>query len=218
MSTSKILPSLFTTTAFLIVGSIVNLGASPAKSAPALKASGIAAAYPLVYENGTETARATAMTTAGELVRRANYELVSQESSESAWAAAKLPMPAVGHMPTRASLRTFGRAVHANKVVYGSVSWHTRSIWVNAGPKTISTATVNAYVYDVASNKVVFRKTGVEGRSDEKTNGYKIAADLLFTPLVTAVSGGPATPQEQRSVQIAMAKAYQSWVKQGMSR
>jgi hypothetical protein len=30
--------------------------------------------------------------------------------------------------------------------------------------------------------------------------------------LVTAVSGGPVTPREQRAVQIALANAYSNWV------
>ena len=121
-------------------------------------------------------------------------------------------------MPTRATLEAFGKAVHADKVYYGSVSWHTRSIWVDLGPKTISTATVNAYVFDVNANKVVYKSEGIEGRSDEKENGYKIAADILISPLVTVVSGGPATPHEQRAVQIALGRAYHSWVKPGSTK
>jgi hypothetical protein len=81
------------------------------------------------------------------------------------------------------------------------------------GPKTISTATVNAYVFDVASNKIVYRKQGVTGRSDERESIYKVAADVLVTPLVSAVSGGPATPREQRAVQIALGTAYRPWVR-----
>jgi hypothetical protein len=93
------------------------------------------------------------------------------------------------------------------------VAWHTRSIWVNAGPKTISTATVSVYVFDVASGKVVYKKTGVAGRSDERSQVLKLALDVLVSPLVTVVSGGPATPQEQRAVQIALGAAYHDWVK-----
>ena len=41
----------------------------------------------------------------------------------------------------------------------------------------------------------------------------KAGADVLLTPLVTVVSGGPKTPHEQRAVQIAVAKALKDWVK-----
>jgi len=49
-------------------------------------------------------------------------------------------------------------------------------------------------------------------------NVYKIAADILISPLVTVVSGGPATPREQRAVQIALGRAYHSWVKPGSTK
>lgn len=174
---------------------------------------GMAVAFPWVFKNGTGTARTTALKSAEEILRKAGYASIPGDVAESVWASNGLPKPSLGHMPTSATLRTFGKALRATKVVYGSVSWHTRSIWVNLGPKTISTATVNAYVFDVASGKVVFKKTGVKGRSDEKSNGYKIAADILLTPLVTAASGGPATPREQRAAQISLGLALHAWAK-----
>lgn len=112
-------------------------------------------------------------------------------------------------------LKKFGKATGADVVLYGSIKWHTRSIWVNAGPKTISTATVTVYAYDVKSGKVTYKRSGLEGRSDEKTDGLKVAGAILISPLVTAVSGGPATPQEQRAAQIALARAYEAWAKKG---
>jgi len=173
---------------------------------------GTAVAYPWAFKKGTKTARITAVKTVEELIRRANYASVPGTTAASAWSAIRYKMPVVGSMPTRAALRAFGAKTRANQILYGSVTWRTRSIWVNLGPKTISTATVNAYVYDVRQNKVVFQNRNVSGRSDEKSNGYKVAAALLLTPIVTAVSGGPATPQEQRAVQIALGLAFRGWV------
>jgi hypothetical protein len=170
----------------------------------------MAVAYPWAFENGTDTARATATRSVEEIAQKAGYASVPAQVAKDAWISSN---PTVGHLPSRAALKAFGTAVHAKKVLYGSVSWHTRSIWVNVGPKTISTATVSAYVLDVATGKVVFRSKKVLGRSDEKSNGYKLAADVLITPLVTSVSGGPATPQEERAVQIAIGTAYHSWVR-----
>jgi hypothetical protein len=171
---------------------------------------GSAAAYPWGFNNGTGTSRATAITTAQQIARRAGYASISGTVAKNAWT---YTMPAYGSTPSRGALAGFAKKVKANAVIYGSVSWHTRSIWVGAGPKTISTATVNFYVYDAKRGKTVYQSTGVQGRSDEKANMYKIAADVLLTPLVTIVSGGPATPREQRAVQIAMANAAQKWVK-----
>jgi hypothetical protein len=173
---------------------------------------GMAVAFPWVFNKGTETARKTAQMTEDEIVRKANYVPISAEVASAAWRAEGYPLPTYRTMQTPKSLRLFGKRLRASRVIYGSVSWHTRSIWVNAGPKTISTATVDVYVMNVATGKVVYKRTKIEGRSDERSNGYKIAAAILFTPIVTAVSGGPATPQEQRAVQIALANALNKWV------
>ena len=173
---------------------------------------GTAVAYPWTFENGTDTARATAITSAEEIARKAGYASVPTDVAKAAWNSHNYRTPMFGRIPAKSTLRAFGRAVSADKVIYGSVSWHTRSIWVDLGPKTISTATVNVNVLDVKTGKTVYTRRKIEGRSDEDTNNYKIAADVLFTPLVTAVSGGPATPQEQRAVQVALGLACHDWV------
>ncbi len=172
----------------------------------------MAVAYPWVFSKGKSGSRHQAVTSVEEIARRADYASVPNDVAQAAWKKAKLPMPSYGNLPSKASLSKFGKALNASKVIYGQVSWHTRSIWVNAGPKTISTATVSTYVFDVASGKIAYQKNNVKGRSDEKSNGYKLAAAILITPLVTAVSGGPATPREQRAVQIALGNAYHAWV------
>jgi hypothetical protein len=170
-------------------------------------------AYPWSFHGGTPTSRKTAIATAAEIGRKANYASIPGDVARHTWRSSDLPRASFGRMPSKASLEAFGKSVHATTVLYGSVSWNTRSIWVNLGPKTISTATANVFVFDVQSNKVIYKKLGVEGRSDETSNGWKVAADVLVTPLVTAVSGGPATPHEQRAVQIALGKAYHAWVR-----
>ena len=193
---------------------MMALGLSPqSKGARQSGNQEVAVAYPWAFQNGTKTARQTAMATAEELGRKAGFELVPKGVARAVWGSNHYPTRSFGHMPTRATLAAFGNAVHASKVVYGSVSWNTRSIWVTMGPKTISTATVDVYVFDVASKKVVYRKEGITGRSDERESIYKVAADVLLTPLVSAVTGGPATPREQRAVQIALGTAYHQWVR-----
>jgi hypothetical protein len=177
------------------------------------RAKGTAVAYPFAFEKGTNTARNTAYEAAAGIARKAGYASAPKHVAEQAWEKLGIRDPKPSKMPSTANLTKFGRETRASVVLYGSVKWHTRSIWVGAGPKTISTATVSVYVFDVQAGKVVFSKTKVEGRSDEKENGYKVAAAILLTPVVTVVSGGPKTPQEQRAVQIALARAFYDWAK-----
>ena len=179
---------------------------------------GMAAAYPWSFEKGNDTSRTMAMSTAEEILRKANYASVPRDLAAKVWVSENLPKPAFGEIPTDASLEAYGKALHVDKILFGQVSWDTRSIWVNAGPKTVSTATVTVYVFDVAENKVVYTRKDKEGRSDEKSDGWKLAADVVLTPLVTVVSGGPAPPHEQRAVQIALGKALHAWVHTEASR
>lgn len=190
----------------------INGLASQQDSRPATTLKGTAVAYPWAFKKGNRTARTLAIQTVEEIAQRVGFTTIPVDVAQGNWEKRKLKAPVYRQLPSRATLQAYGRSLNANRVLYGSIAWHTRSIWVNLGPKTISTATVDVYVLDVASGKILFQNRKVQGRSDEKSNGYKIAADILITPLVTAVSGGPATPQEQRAVQIALALAYRKWV------
>lgn len=193
--------------AVLIIGLIVA-----ADRTSQARVRGVAVAFPWVFTNGNATSQKTAMDTADAILSKAGYAPVPRDVARRAWAALKQPAPA-RNLPTKTQLQQFGKKAGAAVVLYGSVNWHTRSIWVGTGPKTISTATVSTYVMDVKSGARIYTKTGVKGRSDEKENTLKVIADVLITPLVTVVSGGPKTPQEQRAAQIAMARALHDWVK-----
>jgi hypothetical protein len=179
---------------------------------------GTAVACPWTFQNGDPTSQTTAISSVEEIMQKAGYSTIPGQVARTAWNANGRPQSRFRNMPTSATLEAYGKAVHADRIYYGSVSWHTRSIWVDLGPKTVSTATVDVYVFDVAADKVVYRSRGIEGRSDETENAYKVAADILITPLVTVVSGGPATPREQRAVQIALGRAYHSWIKPGSTK
>lgn len=173
---------------------------------------GMAVSYPWAFKNGTATARTTALRTSEGILRKAGYASIPGDLAKATWITDKMPKPRMRTMPSLQDLRSYAEGLDATVVLYGSISWHTRSIWVNAGPKTISTATVDVYVYDLASKSVIYKNLGVQGRSDERSSNYKIAAAVLFTPFVTAVSGGPATPREERAAQIALGLAYHDWV------
>lgn len=174
---------------------------------------GMAVAYPFAFDHGTKTSRSTAYDTAEGIARKAGYASVPHQVAKSAWEDLRLRHATPGNLPTTDELRRFAHKVNARIVLYGTVSWKTKSQWVGAGPKTISTAVVDVYVYSVRQDKVVFSKTAVSARSDERENAYKVAADILLVPIVSAVSGGPATPREQRAVQLALAHAYYRWAK-----
>lgn len=198
---------LFSTVILLALAALPSIGDQNAQ------VKGTAVAYPWSFDKGNKTSQKTAMDTVDEVARKMGYATIPRDVAEAAWDKLELPTPTPHKEPSAKSLAKFGKQLNAALVIYGSVGWHTRSIWVGAGPKTISTATVNVHVFDVRTGKEVYKKAGVEGRSDEKENGLKVAASVLITPVITAVSGGPATPREQRAVQIALGNAFHGWVK-----
>ncbi|MFN3728201.1 MAG: hypothetical protein ACK4XJ_00615 [Fimbriimonadaceae bacterium] len=200
-------------TALFVCASLIVMPAfSPAGEPQANQVKGSMVAYPWAFTNGTDTARETAVKAVQEVFQKANYSILPQGAAERAWKSLQLPTAQPMIFPNQSQLQRFARAMEADFVAFGSVNWHTRSIWVGMGPKTISTATVDLYVYDRKANRVVYTKEGVEGRSDEQDTALRVLAPLLISPFIAPFTGGPATPREQRAVQIAVARAAQGFV------
>ncbi len=175
---------------------------------------GSAVVYPVVFGQGTgsETSRQTGVRSVREVLQKKGYTLISNTVAKNAWRKSGMTLPSVDNPASVKYLVRFGKSIHAHYVVTPVFSFHTRSIWVDLGPKTVSTATVDIIITDVEQGKTVYDREDVSARSDEKFDAVKAGLDILLTPLVTVVSGGPKTPHEQRAVQIAVAKALREWV------
>jgi hypothetical protein len=170
--------------------------------------------YPIIFEkdSGTEGSRKTAYESLRGVMEKAGYTLIAEPVATGAWADLRIPMPTATNGPRAEEIQQFGGKVQADYVLTGTIHFHSRSIWVGLGPKTISTATVSVKLYDAHTGKLEYQKSGAQGRSDEREDALKAAGAILLTPFVTAVSGGPKTPHEQRAVQIAVARAMEGWV------
>lgn len=173
---------------------------------------GSVAVFPVVFDNsGTDTSRAKAKDAMVEVFKKGGFKVLDEAAASKAWKAKGFRVPTSARPPSIDQLASFGRAAGVKYVSTAHVTFHTRSIWVNLGPKTISNSTISVTVIESSSGKIVFEGDG-EGRSDEKSDGLKVAASLLVTPLVSAVSGGPKTPHESRAAQIAAARALEKFV------
>lgn len=186
----------------------------PSKATAQETSRGSIVVYPVVYSrnSGDQTSRKTGVRSADEVLQKAGYTLISGTVAANTWRRLGLPMPVTDSPARHSDIVRFGKAVKAHYVVEMVFDFHSRSIWVDLGPKTVSTVTVDVVITDVEQNKTVYDKEDVSGRSDEKFDLVKAGADVLITPLVTVVSGGPKTPHEQRAAQIAVAKALRDWV------
>ncbi|MDR3691907.1 MAG: hypothetical protein P4L46_21180 [Fimbriimonas sp.] len=174
--------------------------------------SGSIAIGPISYADGNKTSRELAVETIRKIVEHKGYTVLPQERIDRRLESLQPSIAYRKGAPVLGDLARFAATVHASKLVFGKIGWHTRSVWVGAGPKTISTATVDIAIYDANRDSVTYEKHGIQGRSDEKEGTLKLIADVIVTPFVTVVSGGPSTPREQRAVQIALGKALEPWV------
>lgn len=173
---------------------------------------GTIAVYPIVFDDsGTPTSRATAKQAMAEVLKKGGFRLLDEDKAARGWRGKGYRTPTITRPPTLAQLTAFGKAAGVSYVCTATVTFHTRSIWVNLGPKTIASCHVSVTVVDTRSGKVV-HEADADGRSDEKSDGLKVAGALLISPLVTAVSGGPKTPQESRAAQIAVSRALEKFV------
>lgn len=171
----------------------------------------LVAICPWTFEEGNRTSREMVVETVRKIVEHNGLTVLPQERVERRY---ENLHPAVAFrrgVPVLEDLDRFANEISADVLVFGKASWHTRSIWVGTGPKTVSTATVDLYIYNARSGRISYEQRGAEGRSDEKESGLKDVADVLITPFVSVVSGGPSTPREQRAVQIALGRAMAPW-------
>ena len=169
--------------------------------------------YPWIFTNGNVTSKTMAIASVKRITENQGLHVIANDTSVRIFDSLKPKIALKDGLPSEADLGRFAKAVHAGILIFGDVNWHTRSVWVGTGPKTISTATVDVYVYNTKEKKVTYIAEKVEGRSDEKESALKDVLAVLVTPLITAVSGGPATPREQRAVQIAVGRALAEWTR-----
>ena len=167
---------------------------------------------PWAFTEGNVTSRTMVYDTVSKIAEHHGFAVVPQEMAMRSAESMGNGFAMNRGRPALGKLAKYASANKANLVIFGSASWHTRSIWVGTGPKTISTATIDLFVYNAKNDKITYQKRGVMGRSDEKESALKDIGAVLITPLITAVSGGPSTPREQRAVQIAIGRAIRPWI------
>lgn len=180
------------------------------------------AIVPWYFRGGTDTAVRTAKDTIDSFFDRANFDRLSKARVDRVWVegmgekeydlvngSEQDPMPP---LPSDEELRHLGRQLGVDVVCAGNIDWHTRSIWVALGPKTSAICTVNMKIVDMDKDGAVLDERDVQAEDTAEENGFATAASLLTGTLVTVVSGGPKTPHQQYSAQVALSKAFEPWL------
>jgi hypothetical protein len=170
------------------------------------------AILPWHFEDGTETAVKTAQDTVKTLFEKVNYEVVPEVRAKTVWEET-LKKRLGSDIPDAKDLLELGKEMKVDLVCAGKAKWRTRSVWVALGPKTKADCTVSMVLIDVKKGEVVLDAKDVNADSTKVEKGWETAASLLVSAGFTVLSGGPKTPHQQRSAQMAIGKAMEPWLK-----
>lgn len=180
------------------------------------------AILPWVLKDGTETANKTAKDVLNTLFEKSRLEVVSPARVLTVWEqemgeapirdvlGSQDPLPP---MPQPKRLLELGKKLGIDLVCAGRADWHTKSVWVALGPKTKAECTVDVVIVDVKKGEIALQADGVKGDSTRIEKGLETAGALLVSFGITALSGGPKTPHQQRAVTNAIAKSMEPWLR-----
>ena len=177
---------------------------------------------PWTLKDGGETAHKTVKEAITKVFEKENYEEIPEIRAKAIWENdlnnGPLQMEIKGDeamkpLPTPEQLLKLGQKLGVDLVCAGRAKWHTRSIWVSLGPKTKSDCTVDLILIDVVNKQVVLQAEGVQADDTKSEALWETAGALFISMGFTALSGGPATPHEQRAGAQAVVKALEPWMK-----
>lgn len=180
------------------------------------------AILPWALKDGTDTAMTTAKDTVKLLFEKSNFEVVPEVRAKTVWEEDLKMKPfkqvlqgddAMPDLPTPKDLLALGKQMNVDLVCAGKAAWHTKSVWVTLGPKTKADCTVSVLIIDVKKEEVVLDAKDVKSDSTRKEKGLETAGALLISFGITAVSGGPKTPHQQKAAQNAIALAMEPWLR-----
>jgi hypothetical protein len=180
------------------------------------------AILPWTLKDGTETANKTAKDVLVTLFEKSRFEVVSSARVLSMWENEMGEAPvkeilnsqdALPAMPQATRLLELGKKLGVDLVCAGRADWHTKSVWVALGPKTKAECTVDVMIIDVKKQEIILQADAVKGDSTRTEKGLETAGALLVSFGITALSGGPKTPHQQRAATNAIAKSMEPWLR-----
>lgn len=201
---------------FLVSRQLASAQEEAAKSPPPepIKVETIAV-LPWNLVKGTEGAKQKAKEFLSTLLTKIQVDQVSEVKAMAAWAEVNdVSYNVENALPTAPQMLRVGQRLGVDWVMSGSVSWHSRSIWVGLGPKTKSTCTISVRIVDVKRQETALDVKDLKMDSTAKEDTLKALGTVFVSGLFTFVSGGPKTPHEQRAVQLGITKALEPWLAQ----
>jgi hypothetical protein len=116
-------------------------------------------------------------------------------------------------LPTVEQMTAIGEALKTRYVLAGRAQWSTRSVWVGVANRAKSMCTVDVLILDMNGKRLVLDAHGVQGDSTENKNVYNTVSNVLTLNPLPLILPGSVTPQEQRAVTVATARAIEPWLR-----
>jgi hypothetical protein len=123
------------------------------------------------------------------------------------------PTDAAFVLPTVDQMVGIGEALQTRYVLAGRAQWSTRSVWVGVANRAKSMCTVDLLILDMNSKRLVLDAHNVQGDSTENKNIYNTVTTVISLNPLPLILPGSVTPQEQRAVTVAAAKAIEPWLR-----
>jgi hypothetical protein len=185
------------------------------------------AILPWSFKGGTDTAVKTAKDTIELFFDKAKYDRMPSLKVRSAWED-QLGHAAVKEivkddeqpqdLPSAKDLLALGEKLHVDMVCAGRAKWHTKSVWIALGPKTKADCTVDLIMVDVKKREIATEAHDVKADDTRSESGLETAGAIFISMGITAFSGGPATPHQQKAAQHALGLAFEPWLKTTVSK
>lgn len=116
-------------------------------------------------------------------------------------------------LPTTEQMIEIGTKLQTRYVLAGRAQWNSRNVWIGVSNRIKSVCTIDLLILDMENKRLVLEAHNIIGDSTEKQNVFATVTSAIALNPLPLLFPGSVTPQEQRAVVIATARAMAPWLK-----
>jgi hypothetical protein len=116
-------------------------------------------------------------------------------------------------LPTLEEMSAIGERLGTRYVLAGRAQWSSRNVWVGISNRNKSICTVDLMIEDMDSKSLVLDAHNIPGDSTENKSLFSDVTSVIALNPLPLVLPGSITPEQQRAVTVAVAKAMEPWLK-----
>jgi outer membrane lipoprotein-sorting protein len=200
------------------------------------------AVVPWSYRNGKDPAIQTAREVCNELLLETGFNVFLLQSPGGAMppampgsSASRVPESPFAHildqgravlgqetgnkanspyvLPTVDEMSAIGAKTGARYILAGRAQWTSHNVWVGIANRVKAFCTVDLRILDMADKRLVLDAKNILGDSTENKSLFVTLSSAVSLNPIPLVLPGSVTPQQQRAVTVAAARAMEPWLK-----